>query len=142
MGSLPADRLPSRQAGPRFTLIELLVVIAIIALLAAMLLPALGRARSQVRRIACLSNLKQCTLAWHFYAGDSGDMLPGPVPSTVAPANCFLDNTVAPAWDLRRFMAPYIAFVDGHARWYVPRETTDVGNESQGSGFRVYSVLP
>ena len=59
-----------------FTLIELLVVIAIIALLLAILLPAMGRAREQARATRCLSNLKQIGLAMHAYAGDYNYLLP------------------------------------------------------------------
>jgi prepilin-type processing-associated H-X9-DG protein len=59
-------------------LIELLVVIAIIALLAALLLPALSRARENGRRTACLQNLRQFALALTLYAGDNQDVLPPP----------------------------------------------------------------
>jgi prepilin-type N-terminal cleavage/methylation domain-containing protein/prepilin-type processing-associated H-X9-DG protein len=58
-----------------FTLIELLVVIAIIALLMAVLMPALQRAREQGRRAVCMSNIKQLTFGWLFYADDNDDRL-------------------------------------------------------------------
>ena len=68
------QKTDSRNGG--FTLIELLVVVAIIAILAALLLPALGRAKQKAYGVQCMSNTRQIMLAWRMYADDNQDILP------------------------------------------------------------------
>lgn len=84
-----------------FTLIELLTVIAIIAVLSAILLPALSKAREQAHTTICLNNTKQLGIACHIYAGDHGDRLPynlGLVGSSFRTELNWVNNVMT--WDL------------------------------------------
>jgi prepilin-type N-terminal cleavage/methylation domain-containing protein/prepilin-type processing-associated H-X9-DG protein len=90
---------PNSPAGNRlrdraFTLIELLVVIAIIAILAALLLPALGRAKAKANGIYCMNNTKQLQLAWILYTGDNEERLPLNKAISNSDANSWVANVM------------------------------------------------
>jgi prepilin-type N-terminal cleavage/methylation domain-containing protein len=98
-------RLCAPTSGNRrgFTLVELLVVIAIIAVLAALLLPALAQAKERANRARCMSNLRQIGVALRIYADDNAEFLP----RSVAPAGT--ENLGSALWDLPMSMADVLA---------------------------------
>lgn len=87
---------PAGKARPScgFTLIELLVVIAVIAILAALLLPALGSSKAKAEALTCANNLKQLTLAWQLYADDNESLIVNNhgVPETLARRQTWANN--------------------------------------------------
>jgi prepilin-type N-terminal cleavage/methylation domain-containing protein/prepilin-type processing-associated H-X9-DG protein len=84
----PSHRRTNGRSGA-FTLIELLVVIAIIAILAAMLLPALSRAKAKGQAASCLSNTRQLQVCWHMYALDFNDFMP---PNAIDDSHAWIDG--------------------------------------------------
>jgi prepilin-type N-terminal cleavage/methylation domain-containing protein/prepilin-type processing-associated H-X9-DG protein len=88
----------SPMAGRGFTLIELLVVIAIIAILAAMLLPALSKAKARAQGISCLNNMKQLQLAAILYAGDFNDYIPKNQGATASSSGIIGESPNEPDW--------------------------------------------
>ena len=87
---------PRKRAG--FTLIELLVVIAIIAILAAMLLPALAKAKIRAQGISCLSNMRQLQFGSIMYAGDNQNVIPGNQGKTVSGGGIIGEAPNEPNW--------------------------------------------
>jgi len=118
-----------------FTLVELLVVIAIIAILAALLLPVLNRAKERAQKTSCLSNLRQCVLALQTYASDNNEFFPlAPDPNLDVIGNPESAEAGTDLWDLPNAIAHRIVNGLGQNRlvMYCPSTTTskDVRNET------------